>query len=90
MINPGNPTGSILSEETIRKIIEFSVKNKIVLIADEVIRILLRFIERISTKIMQISYHSEKFWKPCSLKLETNASWLLCILFLRDFLENVV
>lgn len=36
VINPGNPTGSILNEETIRQVIEFSVKNKIVLIADEV------------------------------------------------------
>jgi len=84
VINPGNPTGSILSGETIKKIIEFSVKNKIVLIADEVVPSLLRFIEKISTKITQLLYLSEKFWKPCSLKLETNASWLLYILFLRD------
>ncbi len=38
IINPGNPTGAIFSEETIRKIIEFSVKNRLVLIADEVYR----------------------------------------------------
>jgi len=36
VINPGNPTGSILNEETIKKVIEFSVKNKLVIIADEV------------------------------------------------------
>lgn len=60
MINPGNPTGSILSEETIRKIIEFSVKNKIVLIADEVIVYLFRFIEKIYTKMMLLLYLSEK------------------------------
>jgi aspartate/methionine/tyrosine aminotransferase len=38
VINPGNPTGSILSTETIAKIIEFSVRNRIVVIADEVYR----------------------------------------------------
>lgn len=36
VINPGNPTGAILNGETIRKVIEFSVKNKLVIIADEV------------------------------------------------------
>ena len=34
VINPGNPTGSILSEDTIKKILEFSVKNRLVVIAD--------------------------------------------------------
>ena len=38
IINPGNPTGSILTAETIEKIIEFSVKNRLPLIADEVYR----------------------------------------------------
>lgn len=38
VINPGNPTGSILNEETIKKVLEFSVKNKVVVIADEVYR----------------------------------------------------
>jgi aspartate/methionine/tyrosine aminotransferase len=38
VINPGNPTGSILSTDTIAKIIEFSVRNRIVVIADEVYR----------------------------------------------------
>ena len=38
VINPGNPTGAIFSEETIKKIIEFCVENKLVLIADEVYR----------------------------------------------------
>lgn len=36
VINPGNPTGAILNADTIRKVIEFSVKNKLVIIADEV------------------------------------------------------
>ncbi|XP_031472575.1 uncharacterized protein LOC116244912 [Nymphaea colorata] len=38
IINPGNPTGSILNAETIAKILEFSVRNRIVVIADEVYR----------------------------------------------------
>ena len=38
IINPGNPTGSILSAESIEKVIEFAVKNRLVLIADEVYR----------------------------------------------------
>ena len=38
IINPGNPTGSILSAESIEKVIEFAVKNRLPLIADEVYR----------------------------------------------------
>jgi aspartate/methionine/tyrosine aminotransferase len=38
VINPGNPTGAIFSDDTIKKIIEFSVRNRLVLIADEVYR----------------------------------------------------
>lgn len=38
VINPGNPTGAIFSQETIEKIIRFCVDNKLVLIADEVYR----------------------------------------------------
>lgn len=38
IINPGNPTGAIFNEETIQKIIKFSVKNKLIIIADEVYR----------------------------------------------------
>lgn len=38
VINPGNPTGSILNTDTIAKIIKFSVRNRIVVIADEVYR----------------------------------------------------
>ena len=36
VINPGNPTGAIFSEETIQKIIRFATKNRVLLIADEV------------------------------------------------------
>jgi alanine transaminase len=37
-ISPGNPTGSIFNPETIQQIIRFAVKNKLVLLADEVYR----------------------------------------------------
>ena len=36
IINPGNPTGGILSEEDIRATIEFAAQEKLVLMADEV------------------------------------------------------
>jgi alanine transaminase len=38
IINPGNPTGAILSADSIKKIIEFAVKNRLPLIIDEVYR----------------------------------------------------
>ena len=38
VINPGNPTGAIFSEETIQKMIRFAVKKRILIIADEVYR----------------------------------------------------
>jgi aspartate/methionine/tyrosine aminotransferase len=36
IINPGNPTGAIFTSQTIEKIIDFCVRNKIVLVTDEV------------------------------------------------------
>ena len=36
VINPGDPTGSILSGDTIKAVLEFAVKNNIVVVADEV------------------------------------------------------
>jgi len=36
VINPGNPTGAILDEKTIKDVIEFAKEHKIVIIADEV------------------------------------------------------
>lgn len=36
VINPGNPTGQILQEDTIKQIIEFAVKNHLTILADEV------------------------------------------------------
>jgi glutamate--glyoxylate aminotransferase len=35
-INPGNPTGQCLSDSNLRELIEFAVKNEVVLMADEV------------------------------------------------------
>ncbi len=64
MINPGNPTGSILSADTIKAVLEFAVKNKIVVVADEVRMQIYRCIVRIFTKKMLALYHLEKFCKP--------------------------
>jgi alanine transaminase len=36
VINPGNPTGQVLSDENIREIIEFCRENKLMILADEV------------------------------------------------------
>ncbi|OHT11721.1 Alanine aminotransferase 2, mitochondrial [Tritrichomonas foetus] len=36
VINPGNPTGSVLQKETIEKIVEFADANNLMVIADEV------------------------------------------------------
>jgi alanine transaminase len=38
VINPGNPTGAIFSEDTIKKMIKFATDKGLVLIADEVYR----------------------------------------------------
>lgn len=35
-INPGNPTGQCLTEENLKELCAFAVKNRIVLMADEV------------------------------------------------------
>jgi aspartate/methionine/tyrosine aminotransferase len=36
LINPGNPTGAVLNKRTIKDVIRFCVKHKLVLLADEV------------------------------------------------------
>ena len=36
VINPGNPTGSVLTKKNIEDIIHFAKENKILIIADEV------------------------------------------------------
>lgn len=61
VINPGNPTGAIFSAETIKKIIEFAVNNRLIIIADEVGINLFRFTEKISTKRALYSIPSVKY-----------------------------
>lgn len=36
LINPGNPTGGVLSKEMVRKVVQFCADNHLVLLADEV------------------------------------------------------
>nr|CDQ06921.1 Bm11185 [Brugia malayi] len=36
VINPGNPTGQVLSRDNVEEIIKFAYKNKLFLLADEV------------------------------------------------------
>jgi alanine transaminase len=36
VINPGNPTGGVLKKQTLKEVIKFCVKHKLVLLADEV------------------------------------------------------
>mmetsp|Transcript_26363 Transcript_26363/g.31109 ORF Transcript_26363/g.31109 Transcript_26363/m.31109 type:complete len:537 (-) Transcript_26363:238-1848(-) len=36
LINPGNPTGQVLSKATVQEVVRFCAKNKLVLLADEV------------------------------------------------------
>ena len=36
VINPGNPTGQLLSEDNVRDIIKFAYEHKLFLLADEV------------------------------------------------------
>jgi len=36
LINPGNPTGQVLSRETVQEVVKFCAKHKLVLLADEV------------------------------------------------------
>ena len=36
IINPGNPTGGVFTEETLQKIIQFSFERRILIVADEV------------------------------------------------------
>jgi aspartate/methionine/tyrosine aminotransferase len=36
VINPGNPTGAVLDEQTIKAVIDFAMEHRIIIIADEV------------------------------------------------------
>lgn len=63
VINPGNPTGAIFNSETIHKILEFSVKHNLVLIADEVFLFKLRFTEKTFIRKELLSFHLGRSWK---------------------------
>ena len=64
IISPGNPTGAILSEETIRNVIIFAVKNKLPIITDHVSIKIFRYIVIIYTKRARNLYLFEEFWRP--------------------------
>jgi alanine transaminase len=36
IINPGNPTGAVLSEKDVAAVIEFAAEEKLIIMADEV------------------------------------------------------
>lgn len=36
IVNPGNPTGSMINKESLKRIIKFGIENKLVIICDEV------------------------------------------------------
>lgn len=74
VINPSNPTGSVLSVDTIKKMIEFSVQNRLVIVADEVHNILDRCIVITFTTKIPNSTPLEKFSKQCPPNIETNAN----------------
>ena len=39
VINPGNPTGNVLTEASMRDVLTFAAEEKLVLLADEVRRV---------------------------------------------------
>lgn len=88
VINPGNPTGAIFSPETINKILEFSVRNNLVVIADEVLSLPFRSTEKISIRKGLPSTHLGKCWKQWAPKSKKSASLLLYILAPKDFWDN--
>ena len=70
VINPGNPTGAILNADTIKKVIEFSVKNKLVIIADEVIVFFFRSTVKIYTNPIRSLCLSEESLKQWVLNIQ--------------------
>ena len=44
VINPGNPTGNVLSKKNLEDVIKFAHKNKLFLFADEVYQVCKRYI----------------------------------------------
>lgn len=86
IINPGNPTGAIFNAETIKKIIEFSVKNKLVLISDEVIfNSYFRSIEKTSIKKELCLSQPTESSTQCLLNTRINANLSHCTLSQRVF-----
>lgn len=75
VINPGNPTGAIFNEDTIKKIIKFATKNKLLVIADEVLASTRRCIARTSTKRAPNSLHSDGCCILWARNMITCASW---------------
>jgi len=50
VINPGNPTGQVLSRQNMVKIVEFCERNNMILLADEV-KVKFRFTKKMSTNL---------------------------------------
>ena len=88
VINPGNPTGAILNADTIKKVIEFSVKNKLVIIADEVIVFFFRSTVKIYTNPIRSLCLSEESLKQWVLNIQITVNWLHYIQFPKDFLVS--
>ena len=59
VINPGNPTGNVLSKKNLEDVIKFAHKNKLFLFADEVYQVSLTFYYFSTTNrpILTISIH---------------------------------
>jgi len=89
LINPGNPTGAILSSDTIKRVLKFSVKHKLVVVADEVDRGGCRFIVRIYTRRIPLLFHLGRCWIRSVQRSSSSASWLLCTRFRRDCWASV-
>ena len=49
VINPGNPTGGVLTKDNMRDVIDFCVDNNVVLMADEVYQVRLHTVGRYGT-----------------------------------------
>merc|ERR1719183_332765 len=72
VINPGNPTGQVLTEESIKEMIAWSAKNKVMILADEVYQVniydpnakfhsfkkVLRSMPEYADKVELISFHT--------------------------------
>ena len=81
VINPGNPTGQVLSIDELRKIVEFAQRNKLVILADEVYQdnvymhckefcSLRKIVLELGTEAELFSFHSlsKGFFGECGLR----------------------